>query len=78
MRYVGLKKSQTINRVWKHVELGEAQVKEAAVKRHGMEEKKKKAMNPRNSRYAEKKFKKKKLYMPDKTIQSFVSADSNL
>lgn len=53
-------------------------MKEAAVKRHGMEEKKKKAMNPRNSRYAEKKFKKKKLYMPDKTIQSFVSADSNL
>lgn len=36
-------------------------MKEAAVKRHGMEEKKKKkAMNPRNSSYAEKKFKKKK------------------
>lgn len=46
--------------------------------RHGGKKKKKKAMNPRNSSYAEKKFKKKNLYMPDKTIQSFVSADSKL
>ena len=55
-------------------------MKEAAVKRHGMEEKKKKkkAMNPRNSSYAKKKFKKKNLYMPDKTVQSYVSAESNL
>lgn len=53
-------------------------MKEAAVKRHGMEEKKKKSNEPAQFQLRRKEIQKKNLYMPDKTVRSYVSAESNL